>query len=127
MPDAGFGFGAPGAASASGPGVGGQALYFSGEDGVQLTVLNAATGVTVRIAGRFLPRDGSRITNFARDVVPTTDRTATTWWVPLGEGWLLDVSAFIISGTARHGQCWVRLAIVRGGPSAGIETSQLSH
>lgn len=127
MPDSGAAL--PGAPGATMPAslVGGQSLYFSGEDGVQLTALNAASNVVIRIAGRFLPRDGARIQNFARDVKPTTDRTTTTWWVPLGAGWLLDVSAFVITGTPQHGQCWVRLAIVRGGPSAGMETSQLSH
>jgi hypothetical protein len=107
--------------------VGSAPLYFSGEDGLQLTALNAAAGVSLRVAGRFLAARSTHVGVFSRDFTPTTDRTATIWWIPLGEGWVLDVAVMVLTGTPQHGQCWTRLALVRGGPTAGMESSQLTQ
>jgi hypothetical protein len=105
----------------------GAALYLSGEDGLQATILNAASGVTVRVSGRFLGLGAMRVQPFNTAFVPPTNRTAGSFSIPLGEGWLLDAMLSVSGGTPQHGQTWARLALVRGGPTSGLEVGQVAH
>jgi hypothetical protein len=95
-------------------------LYVTGEDTLRLTAFNSAAGVTVTLTGRFVPvpqRDDEpplRPGAFRVDLVPTTNRVATVRLLPLSEGWLLDYAITISAGTPSHGQCFVKLQIVRG-------------
>jgi hypothetical protein len=95
-------------------------LYVTGEDTLRLTAFNSAAGVTVTLTGRFVPvpqRDDEpplRPGAFRVDLVPTTNRVATVRLLPLSEGWLLDYAITISAGTPAHGQCFVKLQIVRG-------------
>lgn len=107
-------------------------LYLTGEDGLRLTVLNAQAGVTVTLRGRFLPVPTDRdadpaISVFVHDLVPATDRSASTRTVALGEGWLLDASIIASVGAPPIGRCFAILSIVRGQVSSGLETSTLTQ
>src|SRR5712692_4630466 len=100
--------------------VGGAPIYVTGEESLQLSVFNSATGVTVTLTGRFLPvkqRDDDpnpRPGPFAHTLVPTTNRAATLRTEVLGEGWLLDWSLLVTAGAPLDGQCYAKLALVRG-------------
>jgi hypothetical protein len=106
--------------------VGGSAVYFAGEDVLRLVALNAASGVQLRLAGRFLPAGSGRVVPFNMNLVPTTDRVATSRSTPLGEGWLLDTAVFVSSGTPLIGQTWVRIGISRGQGTGANELGQLA-
>jgi hypothetical protein len=97
----------------------GPALYVSGEDALQLVVLNAAANVIVRLSGLFLPVNTARVRPFTLDLVPTSDRVASSRERPRGEGWVLRALVFAASGTPLVGQTWARLEVVRGPSAAG--------
>jgi len=99
--------------------------YLSGEEALRLTAWNSATGVTVRMTGRFLPVNSGRVTRFAYDLVPATDRSASSRVCPLGEGWLLDVSVIASAGTPTVGQCFVAVAVTMGQVSGALDLSLL--
>lgn len=96
------------------------ALYLTGEDFLRLNVLNGASGVTVTLAGRFLPaplpgeawRPHPR--PFAHTLIPATDRSVSTRMASLGDGWLLSCGVFASAGTPRRGQCFAIVDVVRG-------------
>jgi hypothetical protein len=101
------------------------ATYLTGEDQLRLTVLNGAASVRVQLSGRFLNSEG-RIVSFAHDVLPATDRTASTLTRALGAGWLLEASVRAIVGTPLIGQCFAILSIVRGSTGAIVDLSTLA-
>lgn len=86
--------------------------YVHGDDNLRVVSYNAATGVVLTIAGRFVTLEGA-IVPFARTHTPNTDRTVATTDYRLGEGWLLDVTVLVSSGTPVFGQTWARLEINR--------------
>ncbi|HEV3059064.1 MAG TPA: hypothetical protein VGY48_12510 [Vicinamibacterales bacterium] len=112
---------------------GGSPLYVTGEDGLRLTVFNSAAGVTVTFSGRFLPakqRDDEadqRVSSINQTLVPTTARAASTVFLSLGEGWLLDWSVQATAGTPLVGQTFATLEIVRGTSGALARLSRLGH
>lgn len=96
------------------------ALYLTGEDFLRLNVFNSAAGVTVTLAGRFLPapqpgeawRPHPR--PFTHTLVPATDRSVSTRMASLGDGWLLSCGVFASAGTPRRGHCFAVVDVVRG-------------
>ena len=111
---------------------GGSALYLTGEDGLRLIALNAHTGVTLLMRGRFLPvptlRDPvPRVSPFEHTLTPATDRTASTISPMLGEGWLLDVSVVASAGSPNFGRTFVVVSVARGNGAAAIVTSTLAQ
>lgn len=107
-------------------------VYLTGEDSLRLTAFNSAAGVTLTLKGRFLPAvlypDGSlpRVQAFRHDLVPATNRTASTRTETLGEGWLLDAHVVVSAGSSSHGQCYAFVSIVRGKTGAIEELSTIS-
>lgn len=95
------------------------AFYVTGEDALQLSVINMAAGVTVVMSGRFLGLDGTP-SPFQWSLVPATDRSLSSLVKSLGEGWLLDVTVNVAAGAPVTGQTWARLQIVRGLTNVGI-------
>jgi hypothetical protein len=94
--------------------VGGVPLWLTGEDQLRLTAFNMAANVVVTVRGRFLPAGGGRVTPFEKTLTPALTRTASSITFALGEGWLLDVSASVTTGTPLIGQTFAVLSIVRG-------------
>lgn len=106
-------------------------LYLTGEDGLRLTAFNSAAGVSLALRGRFLPvstapdEQDPVIGAFNQELVPTTNRAASTRTETLGEGWLLDWSVVVIAGTPLIGQCYAMVEIVRGAKGAQLALSVL--
>lgn len=100
--------------------VGGTPIYLTGEDALRLSVLNGAAGVTVELTGRFLPARVSdsepipRVGPFVHPLTPATDRSVSSVIRGLGEGWLLDWCVVVTAGSPLVGQCYAKVAIVRG-------------
>lgn len=124
-PEAQREFGQPAAVAQLPQLAGGTPLYLSGEDALKLTAWNSAAGVTVRMTGRFLPVNSGRVARFAYDLVPATDRSASTRVCPLGEGWLLDVSVIASAGTPTVGQCFVAVTVTQGQVTGALDLSLL--
>lgn len=100
------------------------AVYLTGEEFIRLTAFNGAAGVTLTLAGRFLP--APRLGDvcpphprpFAHALIPATDRSSSTRIASLGDGWLLSASVFASGGTPRRGQCYVVVDLMRGDATA---------
>lgn len=100
-------------------------LYCTGDEQLRLTVLNAASGVTVAIRGRFLDLDG-HVERLGDTLVPATDRSASTLTLRLGRGWLQNVAVIASAGTPLSGQCFVQLSLIRGEGSIGLDETTLA-
>ncbi len=99
------------------------ACYFAGDDHLRVTVLNALTGVTVRVAGRFLhceAGEAPRVEPFVHTLIPASDRSPSVLTRRLGTGWLLQVQAIASVGTPITGQTFAQISIVRG-YSGGVD------
>lgn len=107
--------------------VAGSSLFLTGEDALRVAAFNAAAGVTLRLAGRFLPVGEARPRPFASTFVPATDRTVSTLVQGLGEGWLLEASVIASAGSPLVGQTFVTLAIQRGLTTSALELSVLGQ
>jgi hypothetical protein len=89
-------------------------LYMTRMDALYITSYNSAAGITVHVRYTFLRVDGVVIVGSLDTHVPNTDRSAGTTVQALGEGYLLSVSAFLGSGSAKRGQCYVQVGVARG-------------
>jgi hypothetical protein len=88
-------------------------FFVTGEDALELAVLNAAASVVVTIAGRFMQLDG-QVTSFQHALTPATDRTLSSVVRSLGDGWILNLTVFASSGSPLIGQTWARVRVLRG-------------
>jgi hypothetical protein len=88
-------------------------FFVTGEDSIQLSALNSATGVTLTIVGRFKQLNGE-VTSFQHFLTPTTDRVLSSIAKDLGDGWIMNFAVFASVGTPLIGQCWARVQIIRG-------------
>ena len=95
------------------------AFYVTGEDALQLSGWNIATGVRLRVAGRLMGLDGVP-RPFVHDLAMNTDRTIASVVRSLGEGWILDLTVSTGSTAVTFGQCFARVQVVRGVDSSGI-------
>lgn len=105
---------------------GGAPLFMAFEDAIKISVANGLAGVTATVTGRFLPLGQAHAVPFRFDLVPTTDRAATTKIFDPGEGWLLECSVVVSAGAPQIGQAFAVLSIVRGLGSAALELSTLA-
>lgn len=106
----------PGAAAAFGRGGNVPSPFswlFTGEDNLRVMVANSKSGVIVTVQGRFLTRKGE-IQPFQFNVVPTADRMPSETNVPLGDGYLLNLSAVASAGAPLIGQTYIMIQIIRG-------------
>jgi hypothetical protein len=99
--------------------------YVSDDAVLRLTVYNAAAGVTVRLSGRRLDALGRNVP-FVDRLVPSTNRTASTFDKPLDEGWLIGVTASIAAGAPLDGQTYGVFSIGRGQGTAFEELDVLA-
>ena len=112
---------------------GGTPLYVTGEEALQLSVFNGATGVTVALSGRFLAvkqrddEEDPRPKPFSHALTPTTNRVATLRTETLGEGWILDGAVQVTAGTPLTGNTYAIVALVRGAKGALTTLSVLAQ
>ena len=88
-------------------------FFMSGEDSLELGILCGATGETLTCAGRFMTID-RQIRTFEMRVVPSAARVMTTVVESLGQGWLLNFTAWPTSGNPNYGEMWARVRVLRG-------------
>lgn len=100
--------------------------YFGRDDFLRLTLYNGASGVTAQLRGRVLPIGETTTRDLVRDLIPATDRSASTLLIAVGEGWLLDAEVVVTAGTPAFNQCFARLSVVRGIASSGYEIGELA-
>lgn len=100
-------------------------FYVTGEDNLRL-IVRTSLAVTITIEGRMLDACTGVAVPFVQDVpIATVDRSAVTNNFRLGEGWLLDVSIRVTSGTPQIGRTFAQLRIVRGDSAAAINIGTL--
>lgn len=101
------------------------AIYVAGDESLRYSVLNAASGVTVRASARFMHLDG-RVEPIVDRLVPATDRSVSTKTIPLAQGWLIHAQASVSGGTPQIGQTFAVLSLVRGRTGASEELATLA-
>jgi hypothetical protein len=106
--------------------VAGAPLYLTGEETIKLTVMNAASGVTVKVTGRFQALGDARPRPFAQTLVPATDRTVSSVVFSVGEGWLLGVQVIVSGGAPLTGQTFAILSLTRGLTSVAEDVMTLA-
>lgn len=105
--------------------LGGGARRVGADYTIRLTAFNAAASVRLRLSGRYLLEEG-RETSFGENLVPTTDRVATTLDLRLGAGWLLGASVRVIGGSPQSGQTFVVLSLGTGSGAAFNELETIA-
>lgn len=85
----------------------------TGEDRLQLIVVNSVVGVVVQLRGRFLDAAGT-ISASAWTHTPTSDRTATVVELPIAPGAILNLQCYASGGAPQPGQCFVIVQLIRG-------------
>lgn len=93
------------------------ALYVTADDSLLVRAHASVAGLTVGVRARILNPDGDIIPS-AFQVLPTSNRVAVTKVFQLAEGFLLGGAVQLDAGTARRGQCFVQVILVRGGALA---------
>jgi hypothetical protein len=88
-------------------------FIFTGEDAIRVSVHNSVTGVGVAIHYRLLRRDQT-VHASAHQVTPSSDRTVSEFEFSIGEGYLLNVVTFAVSGSPKIGQTFVKVDVIRG-------------
>lgn len=99
-------------------------FYVQGDDRLSVTAYSAVASLVVRFSGYFLDVRGT-INQYAMEIVPTSDRLATTATQFFGEGWILSCTANLLTGSALRGQCYVRARIQRGTGASLVPITQL--
>jgi hypothetical protein len=95
-------------------------FLFTGEDKLQLLIVNSAAGVTVQLSTRFLQAGTKAPQASAPTFTPTADRTVNAFDIPVGDGYLLNCSAIVVAGSPLVGQTYVMVRILRGASGATL-------
>jgi len=104
--------------------IGPGSFYVTGEDNLRMIVRNAATGVICTLEGRFLNLAGV-VMPFVHVLTPTTNRAASTLDARLGDGWILNATIRVTTGTPQIGQTFAQLRVIRGIGAAPIAIGTL--
>lgn len=94
-------------------------FYLTGEDRLRVVSVNALTGVTIGVHARTANSAGETKGHIFRHT-PASDRTVRTEDFSVGDGSLLNVTAFAFAGAPLMGQTYVMVQLIRGAGSAGI-------
>lgn len=100
------------------------AVYLSSDCSLRLSAYNVVSSLSVGFAGQYIGSDGE-IHYFDRQFAPTTDRAETQLTVQIGQCVLLSLVAYLVSGNANRGQCYVRARVHRGAGTPLLYTHQL--
>lgn len=85
----------------------------SGEDNLRVVSANSASGVRIRIQGRWFDTKGN-LQVLSEVHTPNTDRSVKTQNYPLGPGALTNLTVFAEAGTPLWGQTYVLVELIRG-------------
>jgi hypothetical protein len=96
-------------------------VYIGKDDCLFITTYSSIANLRIDVRGRILLASG-RATVFEFSNVPNSNRTENTVLFALGEGWMLNVAAFLGSGSCKRGQCYVVIGLAQG-----KETSNFKH
>jgi hypothetical protein len=94
-------------------------FYLTGEDTLRVVSANALAGVTIKVQCRTANPQGDTV-GHSYDHVPTSDRMSRTEDFAIGDGSLLNVTAFVNTGAPIVGQTYVAVQIVRGRGAAAV-------
>lgn len=94
-------------------------FYLTGEDALRVVSVNSVTGVLVKVQCRTANPQADTVAQ-SFDHVPTADRVSRTQDYEIGEGSLLNVTAFVGAGAPLVGQTFVIVQIVRGRGAAAV-------
>lgn len=100
--------------------IGPHSFYLTGEDFLRLELYNSAASVTVKVSGRFLDLDG-QVTPFEMTLASAGSGALETALTRLGEGWLLNATAYVSSGAPSSSNCFASLTVRRGATGASME------
>lgn len=89
------------------------AVYITRDDLLYVRSRNAVTGLVLTVAGRLQKPDGELVP-FSFVHTPAADRSVSLLALDLAEGFLRSIVCFISTGTARRGQTFVELGLLRG-------------
>lgn len=81
-------------------------LYTYPEATLRVRILNARTGAQVSVRGLFLPVEG-RFVEITETYNPDATRTPNDFFVRVGEGFLIGISASITPTTTQPGECFM--------------------
>lgn len=87
--------------------------------GLQWNVFNSASGVTLHLTGKYFDNARSTIVNLDSTMIPATDRSLSSQYISLGNGYLLSLRVNVTAGTVYRGQCW-NVVGVAGVPGATL-------
>jgi hypothetical protein len=94
-------------------------FYLTGEDALRVVSVNAVTGVAIKVFCRTANPQGDTVAQ-GFDHVPTADRVSKTQDYEIGDGSLLNVTAYVSSGAPLVGQTFVVVQLVRGRGAAAV-------
>jgi len=100
-------------------------LYITRDDRLFISARNSVAGVTLLVRGRLMLASGEVVIQ-QWALVPTSDRALSFIIVEMAEGYLLNLVAFPSVSTARRGQCFTQLVLIRGGATNVEATAQLA-
>jgi hypothetical protein len=90
---------------------------FTGADNLRLSVANSLAGCVVEIHYRIARRNGDIVAN-VQTFFPTADRVLTRVDFNIGDGYLLNVTAFASNGAPKRGQTFIKLQVIHGAGAA---------
>lgn len=82
------------------------------DDRIYVAAYSSVASLHVVFQGYFRKLNGD-IIQFSQSVAPTSDRAVSSATVTVGEGFLISLVAFLASGNANRGQCYVRARVQR--------------
>jgi hypothetical protein len=94
-------------------------FYVTGEDRLRVVTASSIVGAGVKIQWRMATLKGDTVPN-SQDHTPNSDRSVKVQDFELGDGSLLNVTAFASAGAIRTGQLYVMIQLVRGRGLAAI-------
>lgn len=95
------------------------------EDRMFVRHAGSLASVVLGIRGRVMLPDGS-VRPFQEQFTPSTDRSFSTEVFDPGEGWLLALAVFVVSGSPIRGNCFVQVGLLQGVGTAADMTEVLT-
>lgn len=86
--------------------------WIEANDRIYVAAYSSVSSLSITFSGYFRKMNGEVI-QFNETVNPTSDRAVTSKTVTVGAGFLISLVAYISSGNANRGQCYVRARVQR--------------
>ncbi len=94
-------------------------FFVDGSDQLRIEGWNTASGAILEVTYRFAKFDGEVVVE-RRDLALTADRVSAELDVPLGKGYLVNMSVFVIGASPLIGQTFTCIKLIRGMGAAAI-------